>query len=52
MIYDEVPTLDVIHAAFLWKQRRNSWDIAKALKITEPKALRLLEEARWHKLIP
>lgn len=52
MMYDEQPSLKVVHAATMWNERRNSFDIAKALKITEPQALRLLEEARYHKLIP
>ena len=43
---------EVRHAAEMWKSRRNSWDIAKALKMTEPEALQLLERARALGMIP
>lgn len=51
MMYDELPSRKVTHAANLWNDRRNSDDIAKALKVTEPEALRMLEEGRWHGLV-
>ncbi len=41
----------VANAATLWRGHRNSADIARALKISEPAALRLIERAREEALL-
>lgn len=51
MMYDEIPSPKVTHAANLWNTAHNSHDIARALKVKEPESLRLIEEARWRGLV-
>lgn len=46
------PDRRVVNAATLWREHRNSWDIARALHVTEPQALRLLDQARKAGLLP
>ncbi len=48
---DDRPPRKVANAATLWRGRRNSADIARALKISEPAALRLIEWAREEALL-
>jgi DNA-binding transcriptional regulator LsrR (DeoR family) len=46
------PDRRVVNAATMWHERRNSAEIARALKIPEPEALKLLEKAREEALLP
>ena len=43
---DEPLPCKVANAATMWRSRRNSAEIARALKISEPAALRLLALAK------
>ena len=43
---DDRPPRKVANAVTMWRERRNSADIARALKISEPVALRLLALAK------
>lgn len=46
MTHLDTPPRRISNAATLWKSRRNSAEIARALNISEPAALRLLDHAR------
>jgi hypothetical protein len=48
------PDRRVVNAATMWHERRNSLDIARALKLKggEPEALRLLDRAHAEGLLP
>lgn len=46
------PDRRVVNAATMWHERRNSQDIARALHVPEPVALRLIAEARDVGLLP
>jgi DNA-binding transcriptional regulator LsrR (DeoR family) len=45
-------TLHARNAATLWLSRRNTSEIAAALKITEPEAQKLLDRARHEEMLP
>lgn len=51
MLLKEPAMPAVIHAAALWLTRHNSDEIARALNITEPQALKLIDEARQRGMI-
>ena len=48
----ERPDRRVVNAATMWHERRNSAEIARALHLPEPAALRLLDQARDVGLLP